>query len=285
MSLYGHQPFGFDHLRNYVIYFGRVFSDIRVERTDPTTGDQTSLVRVPLSYSGRDRNLLRVDIKPGSEESKNCPPGFLVFPHMGFELTGMQYDPDRKLPVMGRTVRKDDNDLNKLRRTYTPVPYDLFFKVYVMSKNISEGNQIVEQILPFFTPEFTSTLNLIPAMNIDHDVPIILNAVNFEDRYQGELTQDRRTVFWTLDFVMKAYFYGPVVSKPIVKVANTQFFVGNTSTTNTAVFKYTVTPGLTANGTATSNSAAAIAYANVAVDDDFGYVVVWEDGTDANTSS
>jgi hypothetical protein len=227
-----------------------------------------------------------VDIKPGSPEAENCPPGFLVFPHMGFELAGMTYDPDRKLPVMGRTVRKDNDDYNKLRRTYNPVPYDLNFNLYIMSKNIQEGNQIVEQILPFFTPEFTSTVNLISAMDISHDIPVILNSVNFEDRYQGELTQDRRTVFWTLNFTMKAYFYGPVLSKPIIKVSNNQFFIGNTSTQSNAVFKYTVTPGLDANGAATSNADAAIAYANVAVDDDFGYVVVWANNfTDANTST
>ena len=84
MSLYGHSPFGFDHFRNYVVYFGRIFSDIRIERFDPTSGEQTSLVRVPLSYSGKDRNLLRVDIKPGSPEAKNCPPGFLGIPAYWF---------------------------------------------------------------------------------------------------------------------------------------------------------------------------------------------------------
>lgn len=280
----GHNPFGFDHLRNYVVYFGRVFSEMRITRTDPTSNNQTSLVRVPLSYSGRDRNLLRMEIKPGSPESENCPPGFLVLPHMGFELTGIAFDPDRNQPIMSRVVRKDNDDLNKLKRTYTPSPYNLNFRLYVMSKNMTEGNQIIEQILPFFRPEFTATLQLIPAMNIDHDIPIILNSVNFEDIYQGELTQGRRTVMWTLDFTMKAYFYSPVLSKPIIKVSNNQFFVGNTSTTNTVVMKYTVTPGLDANGDATSNADVAIAYANVAVDDTFGYVVVWEDETDANTS-
>ena len=280
MSLYGHAPFGFDHLRNYVVYFGRVFSEMRIERIDPDSGDQTSLVRVPLSYSGRDRNLLRVDIKPGTPEFENCPPGFMVMPHMGFELAGIEYDPDRRLPVLGKTVRKDNADLDKLRRTFNPSPYNLNFRLYVMSKNIGEGNQIIEQILPFFSPEFTSTLNLIPAMDISHDIPIILNSVNFEDRYQGELTQDRRTVFWTLDFTMKAYFYSPVLSKPIIKVSNNQFYVGNTSTTNTVVMKYTVTPGMTAANVATSNSAQTVAYSNIAVDNDFGYIVNWEDETD-----
>ncbi len=285
MSLYGHAPYGFDHLRNYVVYFGRVFSEMRIERIDPTSGDQTSLVRVPLSYSGRDRNLLRMSIKPGTPEAEACPPGFLVLPHMGFELTSVVFDPDRNKPIMSKIVRKDEDDLDKLKRTFTLAPYNLGFRLYVMSKNITEGNQILEQILPFFKPEFTSTLNLVPAMNIDVDVPIILNSIDYEDIYQGELTEGRRTVMWTLDFTMKAYFVGPVLSKPIIKLANTQFYVGNTSTTNTVVMKYTVTPGLLANGSPTSNADATIPSANIAVDDTFGYIVVWEDETDANTSS
>lgn len=283
MSLYAHNPFYFELLRKYVIYFGRIFSDIRITRDSDGDGVEDALIRVPMDYSGRDKNLLRVDIKPDSPEAEKCPPGFLVFPRIGFELTGMVYDPNRKLPIMGKFVRKNDSDLDKLKRQYTPVAYDLSFSVYIMSKNIEDGNKIVEQILPFFTPSFTSSLNIIPEMNIDVDVPVVLDSVNFEDQYQGDL-MTRRNVFWTLNFTMLAYFYGPIVSKPIVKLSNTNFYIGNTSTTNTTVMSVQVKPGLDANGAATSNASVSIPYANIAVDDSFGYIEVWSDETNANTS-
>jgi hypothetical protein len=283
LSLFGHQPFFHQQLKTYVIFFGKIFSDIRITRTDPITGEETALIRVPVSYSGRDKNLLRIDTNPDSPEAKDCPPGFLTFPIIGFEMTGMVMDPNRKLPIMGKIVRKDNSDLDKLKRSYVPVAYDLNFAVYVMSKNIGDGNHIIEQILPFFTPSWTSTVNLIPAMSISPDIPVVLDSVNFEDRYQGELT-DRRNVFWTLNFTMLAYFYGPTLSKPIVKTSNTNFFIGNTTTADTTFATVSVTPGLDANNNPTSNAAVTIPSANIAVDDDFGYIEVWTDETDANTA-
>jgi hypothetical protein len=288
MSLYGHQPYYFASLRKYVVLFGRIFSQIRITE-DGADGDQNSLVRVPLDYSGRDKNLLRVDTKDGSPEAEACPPGFLNFPHMGFELTGVAYDAERNNSSLGKVVRKDDTDLNKLKRMFNPAPYNLSFSLYIMSKNIEDGNKIIEQILPFFRPHFTTTLELIPEMDINVDIPVNLDAVTFEDRFKGELTE-RRNVFWTLTFTMNAYFYGPLVSKPIVKVSNTNFYVGNAAavaagTVDTNVTTVSITPGLDANGAATTNSAVTIPYANIAVDDTFGYIETWTDATDANTSS
>ena len=280
MSIYGHDPYYHGLLKNYVSYFGRIFSNIRITRNDPTTGNQTALIRVPLDYSGRDKNLLRAKIQPGSEEELKCPPGFLVFPHLGFELTSIAYDPDRNMGIMGKRVAKDDANLNKLLRQWNPAPYNFGFSLYVMSKNIEDSNKIVEQILPFFRPTFTSSLLLIPEIGIVEDIPITLDAVNFEDQFRGELTE-RRNVFWTLTFTMHAYMHGPVLSKPIVKVSNTNIFAGEPSTTNTAATTISVTPGLDANGAATSNASATIPYANIAVDDTFGYIVSWTDETDS----
>ncbi len=280
MSMYGHDPYYFSMLRTYVVYFGRLFNDIRITRNDPD-GDQDTLVRVPLSYSGRDKNLLRVDVKDGSPEMENCPPGFLVFPHMGYELTGISYDPDRTTGIHSQNVRKNNSDLDKLKQQYEPAPYNLTFALYVMSKNIEDGNKIIEQILPFFKPHFTSSVILIPEMDITRDIPVNLDSVDFEDRFRGDLTE-RRNVFWTLNFTMYGYFYGPIINKPIIKVANTNFYVGNTATAgDPPPLAYQVKPGMDANGAATSNADLSVAYSNIAVDDTYGYLEIWSDETDA----
>lgn len=284
MSLYGHNPFYFGLLRKYVVYFGRIFSDIRITRADPDTGDETALIRVPISYSARDRNLLRMKIQPDSPEAAKCPPGFLVFPHIGFELTGISYAPDRNKGIHNMIVEKDTDNFNKAKRQWEAAPYDLNFRLYIMSKNIEDANKIVEQILPWFRPHFPSTLNLIPEMNITRDVPINLDSVSFEDTYQGDLQDGRRNVFWTFDFTMYGYMFGPIVSKPLIKVSNTDFYIGNTSSTNTTVMSVQVTPGQDANGVATSNSNNTVAYANIAIDSDFGYIENWTyDATDDDT--
>jgi len=280
MSLYGNSPYYLGSLKNYVVYFGRIFNDIRITRNNED-GEQDTLVRVPLSYSGRDKNLLRVDIKDGSPEMENCPPGFLVFPHMGFEMTGMEYDSDRNQGIHNKIVRKNDDDLDTVKRVFSPAPYNLSFSLYVMSKNIEDGNKIIEQIVPFFKPHFTSSVKISNDPNIDitMDIPVNLDSITFEDKFRGELTE-RRNVFWTLNFTMSAYFYGPQTTKPIIKSSDMNFYVGNTSTTNTAVMSVTVTPGLDANGNPTSNSAVTIPSANIAIDSDFGYIESWSDETD-----
>jgi len=265
MSLYGNKTFYFSLLRKYVIYFGTIFNEIEITRE---TGDgKVQQFRIPLVYSPKDKMIARYDADPEINRATA-----LAIPRMAFEQKGILYDAERKLHSLGKIVRKDDNNLNNLRRNYNPVPYNIQFELNIISKNVEDSNKIVEQILPFFTPGFTATVNLIPGMGITHDIPVILNSVSWQDNYDGDLRQ-RRNIIWTLDFTMKAYFYGPTVSKPIIKYANTNFLVGNTSTTNTIVEYFRVTPGLDANGNPTSNSNNSIPVANIAVDTAFGYIV------------
>lgn len=266
MSLLGHDVFGFDLLRKYVIYFGAVFKNMEITR-EGADGNTLQRFRVPITYGASDKLLARLDADPEINR-----PAAQIVPRMSFEFKGLNYNGDRKLPILGKVVRKDNDDLNKLKRAYNPVAYDMQFELAVASKNVSDANQIIEQILPMFTPEFTATVNLIPGMDISHDIPIILDATTTDDRYEGDMT-DRRTILWILNFTMLGYFYGPALSKPIVKYSNTHFLVGNTTSTNTVVEWFRVQPGLDANGNPTSNVSISIPVDDIAVDDTFGYVV------------
>ena len=101
---------------------------------------------------------------------------------------------------------------------YSPVPYDVGFELFVMTKNSDDGIQIVEQILPFFQPEYTVSIKEVPEMDTIRDVPVVLNSISYEDTYTGDFTE-RRAIVYTLSFTAKAYVYGPVsTGKPITKV-------------------------------------------------------------------
>ena len=92
-----------------------------------------------------------------------------------------------------------------------------------MTKNSDDGIQIVEQILPFFQPEYTVTINEVPEMDIVRDVPMVLNSIGYEDTYTGSFTE-RRAIIYTFNFVAKAYVYGPVTTaKPITKAEVTAY--------------------------------------------------------------
>jgi hypothetical protein len=95
--------------------------------------------------------------------------------------------------------------------------------LYIYVKNQDDGLQIIEQILPYFNPDYNLTLKAIPALDIKNDLPILLNTIGFEDDYEGDMTT-RRAIIWTLSFVMKLNFYGPVSKQGIINRVTTNTF-------------------------------------------------------------
>ena len=140
---------------------------------------------------------------------------------MGFEISSIAYDPTRKLTRIQRFKRvKTNKDGKVLDFNYTPVPYNISYNLYSFTASAEAGLQIIEQILPFFQPDFTVTINAIPSLNIKRDIPIILNTVNYEDTYSGDF-QTRRAVIYTLNFTAKTYLFGPSTSQKVIKTVQT----------------------------------------------------------------
>jgi hypothetical protein len=272
MSILGNPPWYFSTTRKYITMFGRIFSHIQITRT--LSDDRTQLITVPLTYAAKEKMMTRMISDPAIDRQTA-----IILPVMSFEMTGLRYDGNRKLPTVNRYAVIDTTDKNKLQYQYNPVPYNLDMKLYVYVKNNEDGTKIVEQILPFFTPDWTLTANLVPELNIKPDIPIILNNVSFDDTYSGDF-KERRAIIWTLDFTLKGYFYGPVRKSAIIKFANTNFYIPTTNTAAQGVGitgvaeRVTIQPGLTSNGQPTSNVSLTVPYANIEVDDDYGFVEV-----------
>jgi len=186
--------------RKMVVAFGTLFNNIEVRRTDSSDA-VTEVIKIPLSYGPKDKMLIRI-----SQDPNLNPKVALTVPRMGFELTAMSYDGARKLNTMGRNVKKGTTGLKK---QYNPVPYNWDFSLYVFVKNAEDGTQILEQILPFFTPDFTVTMTLISGMTVKMDIPLVLNSVTSEDSYEGDFAT-RRSIIWTLSFLMKGFLYPSV---------------------------------------------------------------------------
>jgi len=186
--------------RKMVVAFGTLFNNIEVRRTDSSDA-VTEVIKIPLSYGPKDKMLIRI-----SQDPNLNPKVALTVPRMGFELTAMAYDGARKLNTMGRNVKKGTTGLKK---QFNPVPYNWDFSLYVFVKNAEDGTQILEQILPFFTPDFTVTMTLVSGMTIKMDIPLVLNSVTSEDSYEGDFAS-RRSIIWTLSFLMKGFLYPSV---------------------------------------------------------------------------
>ena len=200
-------------LRKLTIAFGQLFNNIIIQNTS-STGAVTRRIRVPLAYAPKEKFITRLEQQANLQDDRQVA---ITLPRLGFEITGLAYDASRKINKMQKTIRvKSSEDGKKQNFNYAPVPYNISFSLYSFTATAENGLQIVEQILPFFQPEYTVTMNVIPELSIVRDIPIILNGVQYEDTYNGEYTT-RRAVVYTLSFTAKTYLYGPMSNQGVIK--------------------------------------------------------------------
>ena len=205
-----------ESMRRMTIGFGQIFNNIQIKRKDDT-GKVIQTIRVPLAYGPKEKFLVRLD----QQSSLNNREFAITLPRMGFEISNISYDPTRKLTRIQKFKQvKSNKDGKVLDFNYTPVPYNISYNLYSFTASAEAGLQIIEQILPFFQPDFTVTINAIPDLNIKRDIPIVLNSVNYEDTYSGDFTT-RRAVIYTLNFTAKTYLFGPSTSQKVIKTVQT----------------------------------------------------------------
>jgi len=189
------------HIRKTVAIFGTLFNNINVQRKD-TNGISVNNVKVPLSYGPKQKFLARLFEEP----DLNAPEVAIRLPRMSFEITGMQYDTSVKLNKMNTIAQPNIHGQSTIRN---PVPYIISFQLSIYAKNQDDALQVVEQIIPYFNPEYVVTIKEIPSLNVSRDIPIVLQSVNYSDDYEGDFTS-RRVLIYSLDFSMKTFFYGPI---------------------------------------------------------------------------
>jgi hypothetical protein len=263
------QIFYFSTLRKYVILVGALFDSIYIKRFD-SSGNETELIEVPITYAPKDKMLARVVQDPGIDR----PSATIPLPCISFEMGEMRYDRDRKLNTTGRSAMADGTSANTFLVQYNPVPYNIAFKVYIYAKNVEDGNKILEQVLPYFTPDWTTSVKLMQDMNITMDIPVVLNHVSHSDTYDAEY-KERRAIIWTLDLIVKGYFYGPVKHKPIIKFVNTHLYATRQSESEglPPIEYVVVRPGLTVDGEPTSNVSESVPIGEIWANSDYGYCI------------
>lgn len=270
------QTWSHNTIRKYIILFGTLFDNMYINREN-SAGATVQTLKIPLSYGPKDKYLARIDMDVGRNSSALNQPIATVLPRMAFEMVTMSYAPDRKMNTINK-IHKVTTDNDQMQYQYAPVPYDFTFQLYIMVKNAEDGTKIIEQILPYFTPEWTATVNLMSDINGKYDIPIIFNDISTEDTYEGEFTQ-RRALIHTLTFTVKGYLFGPTRKGEIVKdidvnirmPAEGQEIVANTL--NTPAVTINILPGLTANGQPTSNASLSVSPGNIKETDNYGFLI------------
>lgn len=192
-------PFYHGVIRKTIVAFGSMFTDIKIQRKKENNVIQT--IAVPIAYSQKEKWVQAVERIPD-----NTKDSYASLPRIGFEIIGYNYDPTRKLSKLN-TISCLTVDGRK--QTYSPAPYNVDINLYFATKTQEDGLQILEQILPTFTPEHVLRIKAIEDLNIFQDVPFILNSVSVQDDYEGDL-ESRRFVIHTLSFTAKLNLYGAV---------------------------------------------------------------------------
>ena len=194
-------------MRKYVVYFGSLFNDISIQRKD-ADNETVQELTVPIAYGPKQSFIARIEQDPDTNKSVA-----IQLPRMSFEITNFQYDSSRKLNTMTRLVKQSASYTNRYSSVWNPVPYNIQFSLSIYTRNTEDGLQILEQIIPYFTPEWTATVQVLPEMGISLDIPVVLGNVSMNDRYEVSLHEaGRRYIIHTLTFTMKSYFFGPATS-------------------------------------------------------------------------
>jgi hypothetical protein len=247
-------------IRKYVTVFGNMFNGIYVQRFD-SSGNRIQNIKVPIAYGPKEKFLVRLAQDPNLDQDVA-----ISLPRLGFEMTGINYAANRKLPSTLKHSKVSRNDNTKLTTQYIPVPYDIQFTLSAFVRNADDGTQIVEQILPYFQPEWTNNIKLQPEMDLTYDVPCVLNDVNVEDTYEGDFAA-RRALIWNFNFTMKGFVFGPISTSGTIRrvIAG----VGDLDN-NTTIEQINTQPGVKADGTPTSNNALSIPVDQIEADDAYG---------------
>ena len=248
-------------VRKNIIAFGTLFNNITMKSTDPDTGEVLEEQKVPLAYGPKQKFLVRLTDQSSSKVA-------ITLPRIYFEMTSIDYDSTRKTSPIQKYKTIIDGNGDEVRVQYVPVPYNIGFELGVIAKSQDDALQIVEQILPYFQPSFSITLNMIPDMNEKRDVAIVLNNIGSEDEWDDTF-MERRYIAYTFNFTMKSYLYGPYNTSDVIKKAIIHETIGDL-----AVNRRTITRTYTPKATVDINNDGEINVADDALvdsGDDFGF--------------
>ena len=253
-------------LRKTIISFGTLFNGLTIKHTD-SDGDTASVIRVPLSYGPTQKFLARLEQSPDLNKSVQ-----ITLPRMSFEFIGMQYDPTRKVTTTQTFLSGVSSDKATEKKTYMPVPYNMNFELSLMCKLNDDALQLVEQIVPYFQPAYSLSVDLVSTIGEKRDIPVILESINMVDEYEGDYTT-RRVLLYTLRFSAKTYLFGPVssVTDDIIKKVSIGYIAADSSSADSRTggrdLTYSVTPRATKNydGVVTTNLTNDISLADVRI--------------------
>lgn len=221
-------------LRRTVVSFGTLFNDIHIRHKNSSNGE-ISDIRVPLAYGPIQKFLARIEQQPNLNKATQ-----ITLPRMSFEMNSIQYDSTRKAGVT-QTFKASDG--TNLKKVFMPVPYNIGFELNILCKLNDDALQIVEQILPFFQPAFSLTVDLVDSIGEKKDISVVLDSISFQDDYEGDFST-RRALIYTLQFTAKTYMFGPIADTTdgLIRKVQVDYHADTNRETAKRELRYVATP-------------------------------------------
>lgn len=283
MSLY-QEYFYHKTIFKSVATFGTLFNDITIKRSDKS-GKVIQDIKVPLTYSPRGKFLAKIQETSNEDRKKTS----INLPVIGFEISSFTYDSIRKQNSLNKRFHTTES--GTVKRSYSPVPYNITYSVSVYVENFDDGLQIVEQIIPFFDPHLNIPSKLVyDDLNIVDDVSVSLDSISLDETYEGPFTE-RRMIMWNLSFTMKTNIFKPVVESNVIKSVESHLRstpTGNSGEVTSEEIVQSkqdgtsassiVEPGMDSNGEPTSKREESVPKEEINADDNYGFITDFLDG-------
>lgn len=259
--------------RKYSTVFGSYFEDIIVRRFDKSN-NTVQTVPVPIKYASKQYYIQQLT-RPQEDVKVQ-----MQLPSISFMLNNISYDAQRRVSQLNKNVRILENNTKTLKSQFTPMPYLLDFDLTIWARSHDDAWQIMEQIVPYFTPSFTSEIKLIPDMDIKLDTKTTFQGISMQDNPEGSVN-DTFTFVWTLNFQMECWYFGPISNQGVIKRVQLDFIAvpGSGPMESTPNFteygrssRVVLTPGLTANGEPTTDPNNTIPYDEIEWHDPYGII-------------
>lgn len=199
--------------KKIIVAFATIFDELSI------VTDHGDTITVPLVFAQKEKFM--DDLQKGLEFDMDATNFDIVFPKMGFEISGLNFAPERHVNPLNRFDDQLEGSDDEVMM-YNRIPYDITFDLFIGARKFEDSLKIVEQIFPYFSPELTVTIKDKQDFKLETNIPIVLNSSSLQIDYQGTL-DTKRTIVWTLNFTAKAYYYPEVKEARRIKQTIIEF--------------------------------------------------------------
>lgn len=210
-------------LRKTIVQFLDRFNNIQIARYDPA-GVFLKYINVPIKFSPKEKFWFWLNERKDDE----------MLPIMSASMTGIAFAAERATNRKQGIVTSSSTGIDErnVNRFLNPTPYDVNFQIQIWAEYMTDIDQILEQILPWFQPHIFARINL-PEIDGAFDMKVIFESASPE--FEADYTDDtRRVLRYVLDFRVQTYLFKPVETSGIIGEIFINFY------TNAGAFQHAI---------------------------------------------